>query len=333
MDNNNKFGYFYGLEADKYTFCRIPKALIKDSTFKGLSTDAKLLYGLLLDRMSLSVKNQWFDEKNRVYIIYTIDNIAEDLGCGRDKAVKVLNELDDNKGIGLCQKVRKGLGKPNIIYVKNFADVYARGSMENQEYVDTEVQNSEFQNSRIMEESVQEFGETEAINIYTNNTNINNTKYNDTEYINNSNIIYQSSIEENQNEGMDDGYHNVQEIQYTLDSIKERIDYDFFMTKRKEQSDYVKLMYKVIVDVLYSNKKAFVIGGEEYSYAYVRGQLIMLNSDHIEYIIECLQQTRRPIKNIKSYLLKALINAPDTIDDYYLLQTKIDADQLYNRAQ
>lgn len=94
--------------------------LIKDENFKGLSSDAKLLYELMLDRMSLSIKNGWFDDDNRAFIIYTIDNIMEDLGCGKDKAVKVVAELDQKKGIGLIEKVRRGLGKPAIIYVKNF---------------------------------------------------------------------------------------------------------------------------------------------------------------------------------------------------------------------
>ena len=94
--------------------------MIKDERFKGLSSDAKLLYGLMLDRMSLSMKNGWLDDENRAYIIYTVDAIMEDLGCGKDKAIKVLAELDTNKGIGLVERIRRGLGKPDIIYVKNF---------------------------------------------------------------------------------------------------------------------------------------------------------------------------------------------------------------------
>lgn len=113
--------YYYGIEAEQFSFYRIPRLLIKDERFKKLSSDAKLLYGLMLDRMSMSMKNGWFDEENRAYIIYTIDSIMEDLGCGKDKAVKILAELDSVKGIGLVEKVRRGLGKPAIIYVKNFA--------------------------------------------------------------------------------------------------------------------------------------------------------------------------------------------------------------------
>lgn len=77
------FDYYYGVEAEQYSFYRVPRLLIKDERFKGLSSDAKLLYGLMLDRMSLSMKNGWFDEKNRAYIIYTLDNVMEDLGCAK----------------------------------------------------------------------------------------------------------------------------------------------------------------------------------------------------------------------------------------------------------
>ena len=123
MGESLKFDYYYGIEAEQFSFYRVPRLLIKDERFKGLSSDAKLLYGLMLDRMSLSMKNGWLDEENRAYIIYTIDNMMEDLGCARATCVKVIKELDCDKGIGLIEKKRRGLGKPDIIYVKNFATV------------------------------------------------------------------------------------------------------------------------------------------------------------------------------------------------------------------
>ena len=120
MDKKMKFKYFYGTEADQFSFYRIPKALFTDSYFKDLSSDAKILYGLMLDRMSLSIKNQWFDEKNRAYIYFSIEDIMELLNCGRNKAIKSMQELDDETGIGLIEKRRQGFGKVNIIYVKTF---------------------------------------------------------------------------------------------------------------------------------------------------------------------------------------------------------------------
>ena len=120
MSEPLNFDYYYGIEAEQFSFYHVPRLLVKDECFRGLSSDAKLLYGLMLDRMLLSMKNGWLDDENRAYIIYTIDNIREDLGCSKEKAVKVLAELDTGKGIGLVEKIRRGLGKPDIIYVKNF---------------------------------------------------------------------------------------------------------------------------------------------------------------------------------------------------------------------
>ena len=96
------------------------QTLFTNDCFKDLSSDAKILYGLMLDRMSLSIKNQWFDEENRAYIYFSIEDIMELLNCGRNKAVKSLQELDDEKGIGLIEKRRQGFGKVTIIYVKSF---------------------------------------------------------------------------------------------------------------------------------------------------------------------------------------------------------------------
>ena len=98
----------------------IPCQLITHPRFKHLSTDSKLLYGMLLDRMSLSIKNEWYDDTGRVYIYYTVDEICSSLNCGRDKAMKLLAELDTGKGVGLIERIKQGQGKPTRIYVKRF---------------------------------------------------------------------------------------------------------------------------------------------------------------------------------------------------------------------
>lgn len=98
--------YFYGDEAEQFIYFRIPRQLITDPRFKHLSTDAKLLYGMLLDRMSLSVKNGWYDEDGRVYIYYTVEEICTDMNCGRDKAMKMLADLNTKKGVGLINRIK-----------------------------------------------------------------------------------------------------------------------------------------------------------------------------------------------------------------------------------
>ena len=105
----------------EFTFYRVPKALIDNARYRGVSSDAKLLYALLLDRLSLSLRNGWQDEQGRVYIYYPADEIMSTLNCQSEKASKLLAELDSKKGIGLIDRVRQGQGKPTIIYVKNFA--------------------------------------------------------------------------------------------------------------------------------------------------------------------------------------------------------------------
>lgn len=118
MEEGLKFDYYYGVQSEQFSFYRIPRLLIKDQHFKGLSSDAKLLYGLMLDRMALSMKNHWLDNENRAYIIYSISNVMEDINCSKPTCVKIMKELDS---FGLIERKRKGLGKPDIIYVKNFA--------------------------------------------------------------------------------------------------------------------------------------------------------------------------------------------------------------------
>ena len=113
------FDYYYGDESNQFAFYRIPRQLITGEAFKKLSTDAKLLYGLLLDRMGLSAKNGWYDDMGRVFIYYTLDEIQEDLNCGHEKAVRLLAELDTGKkGFGLIERVKQGQGRPTKIYAK-----------------------------------------------------------------------------------------------------------------------------------------------------------------------------------------------------------------------
>ena len=115
-----EFGYFHDYESEQFAFYRIPKVLFTDEYFRNLSSDAKVLYGLMLDRMALSIRNNWVDNEGKVYIIFTLEQVMEYMNCGKDKGVKILAELDTDKGIGLIERVKRGLGKPTIIYVKSF---------------------------------------------------------------------------------------------------------------------------------------------------------------------------------------------------------------------
>ena len=121
-----EYPYFKGLEADRYSFYRVPKALVKADLFQKMSGDAKLLYAVLLDRISLSIKNGWQDKHGNAYIICTIEEVMDSIHCARQKAVKLLDELEQE--FRLIERRRQGLGKPNLLYVK---DLYAGLSQSN----------------------------------------------------------------------------------------------------------------------------------------------------------------------------------------------------------
>ena len=162
-----EFDYFYGPEdAEQYQFYRIPKLLITSERFKDVSVESKLLYGLMLDRLSLSIKNGWFDSLNRAYIIYTIEDVTEDMHCGSQKAVKLVAELE--KKAGLIKKKRQGLGKPSLIYVLKFSTVCPQNTSESQ------FKNGENHNSGNVKITTQEFPNSQP-----NKTNQNQTENND----------------------------------------------------------------------------------------------------------------------------------------------------------
>lgn len=153
--------FYYGDESNQFSFYRIPRELITGERFTKLSTDAKLLYGLLLDRMGLSAKNGWYDEDGRVYIYYTLNEIQADLNCGHEKAVKLLSELDTGKGFGLIERTKQGQGRPTKLYVKRFTtrtippkpapqqDFSRLPKIGSQEFRKSEVQTSENRKCRL----------------------------------------------------------------------------------------------------------------------------------------------------------------------------------------
>ena len=145
-----EFDYFYGPEdAEQYQFYRFPKLLITSEQFKDISVEAKLLYGLMLDRLSLSIKTGWFDSLNRAYIIYTVEDVMEDMHCGNQKAIKLVSELEKNAG--LIKKKRQGLGKPSLIYVLKFSTACPQKDQE------SKIKNFENQNSGVVKIETQEF--------------------------------------------------------------------------------------------------------------------------------------------------------------------------------
>ena len=337
MGRSEEFSYYYGVEAEQYSFYRVPRLLIKDERFRGLSSDAKLLYGLMLDRMSLSMKNGWLDEENRVYICYTLDAIMDDLGCAKEKCTKVLAELDSKKGIGLIEKKRRGLGKPDIIYVKNFATIEAGNETETDEDKDEEsigntdsspeVRKSNFkkfekQTSRsskielqeVRKSNLQEFGnqtsrgsEIELAEVRESNPNYTNINYTDMSYIN---PIYPSDsieITQGRGDGMDYDSAYVEMIRENIAYVQKLKELDV-----NDRNIYCAL-YALICEIVCVPRKSIQINGTEYPYELVQSRFLQLNTSHLDYVMDSLKKTSTKIINIRAYLITALFNAPITM--------------------
>lgn len=317
------FDYHYGMEAEQYAFFRIPKILMTDPIFRKLSLEAKVLYGMMMDRMVLSAKNGWRDEAGRIYIYFTMEDICESFNCGKDKAVKALKELE--KDIGLIQRKKQGQGKPTMIFVKNFTRIIEEDTgaanpdfgkvevknVENRksrvrkirslEYDKSEVKTSEKQDSSFLENRSQDFGKTER-----NNTENRKTDYSKTNL----------SIHRSKNEMMDviDGYRH---------QVKERISYDYLIQQHPYNTDLAEIV-ELIVEILCTQEEFIKIGKKQVYTALVQDRMNQLDYTHIEYILESMKASPLEIRNIKAYLLESLFNAPVTIGNYYSAKVNYD---------
>jgi len=320
------FDYFYGSEAEQFTFFRIPKVLFKDKRFKDMSTDAKVLYGLMLDRMGLSMRNRWIDDDNRVYIIYKMEEIIEDIGCARQKVAKLLEELD--KSVGLIERKRQGLGKPNIIYVKNFITAnsseyenHTSRSMntENPEVPKSNLQKYENHTSRSMNIELQEVPKS-----YSNNTNINNNNYNNTDF-NNTILSYPICDEELCDDGSDeplDAIGWMRERTTYENLIKDNIDYDIMIEKFEKA--WIDEIVELMVDVVCSKEPYIRINKQEYPHEVVKSRFLKIDSSHIEYIYFALRENCSNVRNIRAFLITTIYRSFETSDNWFSAKVNYD---------
>ena len=339
-ENNNycaiQFDYFRGMEAEQYSFYRVPKVLFTAECFQTLSCEAKVLYGLMLDRMSLSIKNRWLDGEDRVYIIFTVDEVAKLMNCGTQKAVKLMKELDSEKGIGLIEKKRLGLGRPNVIYVKNFllqdmkkttekensiseqrGDVsqFKNGENHNSEIVKIAIQevpessskNNENHNSGMMKKATQELGKSQS-----NKTEKNDTDKNETDSI-------PSYLIDQTDKGIQDGMDVMEKMSIYRQLIQEHIEYQCH--NQKEVDDLVELMVEVM---MMPDNSMIRIAGVDKPVSIVKNRFMKINYSHIEYVMLCMKKNTTKIKNIKTYLITALYNAPTTMNSFYQAEVNHD---------
>lgn len=280
---------FFGIEeSEQYAFYRVPKLLFTSDRFWNLSTDAKMLYGLLLDRMALSQKNGWVDEQGRVYIIYTVENIMESLGCGNKKAIQLLAELENKANLILRKK--QGLGKPNLIYVKKFT-VVARAVERHFLKCENDTSGN-FQTTSL--EVSKEHG---------NNTDKNNTEFNDTD-----------SIFPSGNGGMMDENDRYQEY---FDYFSDQLSMDLLKKDYPYDSEMLDNILELIVETVCTKRPLIRIGAEERPAEIVRSRFMKLNAEHIRYVMDCFKENTTKIRNIRQYMLTTIYNAPTTIDTYY----------------
>ena len=310
-----EFDYYYGIEAEQFTFVRVPKVLFTDKEhFGGLSNEAKLLYGLLLERMSLSRKNNWIDKHNRVYIIFPVEEIEESLNVGHEKALNLLKELDDQSGIGLVRKKRRGLGLPSILYVKNFIvkgeqntdRVPTSRSTENgiQEVGKTDFKKSENQTSANPKNRLLEVGNSDSNNIDINNTDMSYT--------------YDQSIDQSRADFQNfspgaDGLIDGIDRNTVEEEVKKQIDYDCLISH--PDSSVVQMAEEIkdlMVDVL-CGERSVVSEGKRVSEESAKSAYGKITFDHVQYVMKSLVSYPDKISRIDRFLTASLFNSVYTL--------------------
>ena len=280
--------YFYGQAGGFFSFFRIPKALFQEQRFQDLSTDAKTLYGILLDRMSLSVKNEWFDKKGRVFIIFTIEDVKRTLRCADNKATRLLRELEK---FGLIERKRRGQGKPCLVYVKNFSAESSKESVKNRD-------NDDSCGSKI---ACQDPVKSRGIKKKENKTEMNNT-----------NLILSDESEKMKNRELLEEY------------FSHSLEIDLLLRLYPDDEDTLYQIVNLLVDTCATNRKLLHIAGDDKPAEVVRSRFMKLNADHIRFVLKCLAENSSPIRNMKQYLLASLYNAPTTMQLSYQNQTNHD---------
>ena len=281
--------YFYGGQADLFSFYRLPKALFVDPRFRGISAESKILYGLLLDRMGLSVKNDWTNDTGRVYIIFTTEEIMEALYCADNKATKLMKELE---GVGLIERKRQGLGKPNLIYVKNFIE---GNFLKCPNDTSVSVQNTVHDVSKG----------------HGNKTEINNTDLSETD------SFLSGAAAGTESEGKNDRtlYQEYFFRQFSFDAL---------IASYPEDEDMLREMLELLVDTVCSKRRFIRIAGDDKPAEVVKAQLMKLNSDHLRFVLMCLKENTTQVRNIRQYLLATLYNAPMTMHSSYAVRVQHD---------
>ena len=324
MSDKMTYSYYTSAPASQNAFFRLPRALYEKECFRGLSNDAKTLYALMLDRMSLSLANDWLDEDGKVYINYSLEDIMNTLNCGKTKAVALLKELDSESGIGLIEKKNMGIAKASVFYVMNFVceeeiseeEVCSESMEVDNEAVDnsvSRVQKTNPEDTAVFENRTHACPKNEhgrVQNLNPNKNNINKTNMSKT-------ILSINHTSEDKIDEME-GYSKI---------IKKNIDYDSLLLAHPYDREMVEGIFELILETVLSKNEEITIAGDAYPKNLVKSKFLKLNYSHVEYVINCFGKNTTKVRNIKSYLLASLFNAGSTISSYYRAEVNHDMPQ------
>lgn len=346
MDNNN-FDYFYNEQPEKHLFLSIPLFLIKNEKFKRLSGDSKILYGLFLSRTSLSVKNNWKDEKGRVYIIYSIKEIMQDLGCWEQKVNKTLKEL---KEIGLIEIKRQGINKPNLLYIKNFASLQDSKTSTNPH----KHWNCENHKSGIVKITNQELRKSQSSNIDLSNIDPNNIDPKSSQVIS---CHINTENEKNDKTGLDltqdkneqkkclsvqqypdqgnianerqKSKCNLYDYNTCLEILKEKILYEdmkhsYLHNKQFQEIELMDEFLFNMVDVICSEEPQIKIKGELKNRDLVRAVYFEIDINVMKHAMEKFQKQINKITDKSAYIKTLLYTSRLEMHSYYINQVNYD---------
>ena len=286
--------YLYDVDEAQYSFVRVPKLLLQHEAYQRISSEAKLLYSLLLDRVGLSHKNGWRDKQNRIYIIYPIAEVMEEMNCGKNKAVQLLDELEQKAG--LIERKRQGLGKPNLIYVKSFFR-----TVDN--FGERHFLKFENQTSGGLNIKPQEVSESNPTNTDNKKTDMNQTD-----------LSFLPGRESKRN----DAY-----AQYEA-YFREELEIPILIQGNPREKETLEGILDLLAETCSSKRKTIRIAGDDKPIEIVKNRLMKLNSLHIQYVLDCLKENTTYVRDMKQYLLTTLFNAPVTINSYY--QARVNHD-------
>ena len=312
----HEYDYYSGESSEQFRFLRVPWVFFEDPDYAKLGSDERLLYGLLHSQVDYSRRNGWIDSEGRTYVLRSIESIQKFLhDCSEDKARNTLKNLID---FGLIEKKRRGQGKGDLIYVKDFVTKDKKKS-DSKKSDDCGKLFSETENNGVLNEEKTDsgVGKNRILELAETGPNKNNNNLNNIIEPNHNPIQVTGNITRAA-EPVDNSGWDEDEIQELIDQIEANIDYyDYSPRYKAEYNHRYEEMYEIIVEEVVGRRKSQIIGGTEYPQCIIKKRFLSLNASHIEYVMWKISEHLGEIRNIKKYTIAALFNAPTTMDNFY----------------